>query len=195
MHPTDVCKEKKGYLPSLTLFHKYKRGNEDFKKKYDEIIHKLPLRSQLNHCAPPKEYIDKIKQLKSARKTNAQIADAIGVHEGTIEKYCKRYKLKKPPPITCRSGLHPYPGLRTHCQSCERINRQKRRKGLSREDSKNTIIDRECSHCKAIISVQRIYNTKRTKYCEDCKKNKYYQAQRKYAKEKRPLLKKEDKNE
>lgn len=191
-HPTDISKANRGELPSTSMIHLYKRENKDFKKKYDEIIASLPLRTQLSHGKAPKEYIEEIKKLKGEGKSNAEVARILGVHEVTIEKQTKKHAIKKPPKTTCGNGLHPYPGFRKPCQPCNTINSRKRLGTMDRQVSRHILIDRNCSDCNAVIKAKRIYGTIKPAYCEVCKKKKYYEAQNKYAKERRPLLKQEE---
>ncbi len=179
-HPTDICRKNKGELPSLTMLHKYNRDHPEFRKKYDQIIDNLPKKIKMSHGKRVVD-VDKIKQLKNERKSNAEIAQILGVHEITIEKYNKKYGIKKAEPTTCQSGLHPYPGLRKRCQPCNTINSRKHFGTMDRAIS------------KTIIQVTRLYGTKKTKYCEDCKTKRYYASQNKYAKEKRPLIKEKNK--
>lgn len=192
-HPTDICKKNKDVLPSTSMFHIFKKNNKQFKDKYDEIINNLPLKIQLSHGIAPKEYVEKIKNLRMQGKTNAQVAEYFGVHEVTIEKYNKKFALKKPLPNTCKNGLHPYPGIRNVCQPCNTINKRKRTGTMDRQISKTIIINRKCSLCNEKIQVSRLVGEKRTTYCDLCKKKKYYESQKKYAKEKRHLLKEKDK--
>jgi hypothetical protein len=187
-HPTDVCRKNKGLAPSLTMLHKYKREHPGFRKQYDDIIEKLPSRVRMAHGISDKDNIQKIKYLKSQRKTNAEIGIILGIHENTVEKYNKKHKIQKPPPTTCRSGLHPYPGLRTVCQPCATLASRKYHGTMDRNISKTIMIDRQCTDCGVTVKVTRLYGTKKTKYCEACKIKRYHASQGKYAREKRHLL-------
>ncbi len=188
-HPTDICRQNKGDIPSLTMFHKYTREHPEYKKRYDNIVSTLPKRVKMRHGKPGLDYIEQIKKLKSEYKTNAEIASILGVHEVTIEKYNKKYGIKKPKPITCQSGLHPYPGYRIRCQPCNTLASRKCLGTMDRNISKTIIIDRPCTDCGTTIQVSRLYGTIKPKYCDPCKKKRYYESQNKYAREKRPLLK------
>ncbi len=185
-HPTDYCRNSDDSLPSLTMLHKYKAKHPEYKKKYNELVNALPLKIKRKHGkGGNKDFIEKIQQLKNQQKTNAEIASIMGVHEVTIEKYNKKYSLTKPPRTTCGNGLHPYPGYRKPCQPCNTINSRKRLGTMDRNISKNLTINRACSDCNATIEVKRIYGAIKPKYCEGCKKRRYYESQNKYAKEKR----------
>jgi hypothetical protein len=186
--PTKIYKEYKGEVPSASMMRKYARENPDYKKKYDEIVERLPTRVKMKHGKRGNDYPGQIKKLKNERKTNAEIAKILGVHENTIEKYSSKYGIKKPLPSKCKNGMHPYPGIRKRCQPCDTLYSRKRKGTMDRNISKVTLIDRPCSDCGKITKVIRIYGTKKIKYCEDCKKKRYYESQKKYAIEKRPNL-------
>ena len=189
-HPTDVCKANRGTLPSTSMLHQFKRNNPEFNKKYHEVISSLPTRLQLGHGVAPRKYKMEIKKLREEGKTNAEVAKIMGIHEITVEKYNKKYNIKKPPRTTCGSGLHPYPGIRKPCQQCNTINSRKRLGTMDRSISRTILIDRKCSSCDTTIQVTRIYGPIKPAYCHPCKKEKYYASQNKYAKEKRPLIRK-----
>lgn len=191
-HPTDVCKQNRGILPSTSMLHQFKRNNEEYKNTYDKVIEGLPLKVQLSHKVVPQYYTDKIRELREQGKTNAEVAAIIGVHEITIEKYNKKLSIKKPPRTTCGRGLHPYPGLNKHCSECGTLNSRNYRGTMDREISKTIVIERQCSDCGKKIETKRLTGKIRTMYCKDCKTKHYYEAQNKYAKEKRPLLKNKD---
>lgn len=188
-HPTDICRKNNGDLPSLSLLHKYKSENPEFKTQYDFIVDKLPKHVRMKHGKQGNKYEEQIRKLKEEYKTNAEISKIMGVHEITIEKYCKKFGIKKHSPLTCQSGLHPYPGYRIKCQPCNTINSRKYHGTMDRNISKAIIIDRPCTDCGTIVQVSRLYGTIKPKYCESCKKKRYYESQNKYAKEKRPFLK------
>ncbi len=171
-HPTNICRKNKGDLPSLTMLHKYNQKHPEFRKKYDLIIENLPKRIKMLHGKSGVD-VQRIKQLKDERKTNAEIAEILEVHEITIEKYNKKYNIKKPPPTTCQSGLHPYPGHRIICQPCNTIASRKNKGTMERKISRTIMIERKCSNCQIIIKATRLSGSKRIKYCEECKKKKY----------------------
>lgn len=190
-HPTSICRKNKGELPSLTMLHKYAREHAEYRNKYYQIIDNLPKRTKMAHGIRGVE-VDRIKQLKSERKTNGEVAEILGIHEITVERYNKKFGIKKPPPTTCQSGLHPYPGLRQKCPECTDISSRRFHGTMDRDISRTIVIDRQCSDCQATIKSTRLSGSKRTMYCEECKKKRYYASQNKYRQEKRPLLRKQN---
>lgn len=189
IHPTDACRKNKKLVPSVGVMHVYKRNNEDFKNKYDEIIANLPLHIQLKHGIAPEYYIDQMRELKKQGNSHLEISQIMGIHENTIDKQVKKNAIKNPPKTTCGNGLHHYPGLNKPCNLCATERTRKKNGYMERSISKTIIIDRNCTKCNAEIQVSRLYGNRKTAYCEPCKKEKYYESQDKYRREKRPLLK------
>lgn len=189
VHPTKVCRQNKGLLPSVGVMHAFKRKNPKFKNDYHAVLEGLPMQVKLMHKIYCPEFLDQIKKMKFERKTNAYIAESLGVCEVTIEKYTKKYSIKPPEKTTCGNGLHPYPGLNKPCNLCATERTRKKNGYMERSISKTIIIDRNCTKCNAEIQVSRLYGNRKTAYCEPCKKEKYYESQDKYRREKRPLLK------
>jgi hypothetical protein len=186
-HPTDICRKNKKNVPGISMLHAYKKNNFDYKKKYNQIINSLPKEIKIKHGLRGNKYEEQIKKLKKEYKTNAEIASILGVHEITIEKYNKKYGIKKPNPITCKSGLHPYPGLKKRCQPCGTIASRKYNGTMDKDISKNIIIDRCCSDCGVTTQVKRIYGIIKPSYCKSCKKKRLYDSQRKYSKKRLSL--------
>ena len=190
-HPTDIYRQKIGNTPSNGLMHEFKRTNLEFYKKYHEIVDGLSSEQKFKHGIAPKEYIDNIRDLKSKGKSHLEISKILGVHENTIDKQVKKYGFKKPIPTTCKNG-HPYPGFRKRCYQCG-IDTKRRNSGyMAREISKTILIERNCTSCNKIITVTRLFGSKRTSYCAPCKKEKYYESQRRYQPKRKQLVKLQD---
>lgn len=129
IHPLEYIEINKNKCPQSTNFHKFKKNNLDFQKMYYETIEQLPFHTQLKHEHMSQQYIEKLRELKSKRMSNAEISKLLNLHENTIEKHIKKLKITKPEPITCKNG-HPYPGKNKHCQPCntEKARERYRRK-------------------------------------------------------------------
>lgn len=191
VHPTDIIRKNKGNVPGISRFHEFRRKNKDFDSIYKKNVSKLHYLIQIKHGISPPEYIQKIKELKEEGLSNKKIGKILGVHELAVERHVLKRGFKKPEKTACING-HPYPEGKRKCQICGTNNARRTRGHLSREESKATFYIRKCSNCEAEIQCQRIYGKDRIKYCITCKREKYYESQRKYAREKRPNLKNSD---
>lgn len=190
-HPTDVSKEHKGNVPCVSMMHAFKKLNSSFYDKYHEIIEVLPIHIQLKHGYASNKYLNQIKELRDKNHSNLSISKIMNIHENSIEKHTQKHQMLKPDRTTCGNGIHPYPGYRKHCQPCNTIKSREINGCMDRNISKITTVDRQCTDCGITIQVKRIYGAIRPKYCEECKKKRYYASQKKYYLEKRPFLLKE----
>lgn len=174
LHPFDVCKENRGFLPSKTMVRAKNRENKEFKKEYLELVEGLPFPVQAAHQVLGGRFLDKVIELVSDNYTSEEISLQLGVSLQTIANFRKKHKIPLPVRNACRRG-HTYKDSSRKCYECSVINR--RNKGiLPRSIASHTLSEKKCANCGIDIIATRIGRS----FCKPCKRKAYLESQLKY---------------
>jgi hypothetical protein len=110
------------------------------------------------------ETLKKCQQITHERSTTGDLVDLINV-EREKSPYCKKGHLLNE---------------RRACNVCSKNRLREKRGYLPREIARKTFVNANCTICGSLTIRCKLSATRPILYCDTCKKEKYYEAQKKY---------------